>query len=130
MHIRSIAVTLMVCVCLGGKAFAQTPQLVFTVQAPEPSASGHVLETFVGVEERGLALWDGAVSDFGVGVAVSASRWVVRSITSMTALPVDRHERPTFQQIEAIRPLFATGALAVAAGAGIREDWDGTQLLL
>ena len=112
------------------KALAQTPPLVFTVAAPERTSSETTLQASAVVEERGLALWGGAASDFGVGVALSGPRWTIRSITSMTTLPIGSHDRPTFQQIEIVRPVFLTGSTSIAGGGGIRQEWDGTRVLI
>jgi len=111
-------------------ATAQTPQLVFTAAAPERTSPKPVLQASAVVEERGLALWSGTRSDFGVGVALASPRWTIRSISSMTSLPVESHARPTFQQIEIMRPMFAAGSLSVAAGGGLRQEWDGTRVLI
>jgi hypothetical protein len=111
-------------------AFAQAPQLVFTTAAPERTPSESVPQLSVPVEERGLRLWAGAASDFGVAVALSDAQWTVRSITSMVALPVNGHQRPTFQQIEVLRPSFSMGPVSVAGGGGIRQEWDGTRVLI
>ena len=48
----------------------------------------------------------------------------------MTTLPVDGHSRPTFQQVEVVRRLFSTGSMSVAGGGGIRQEWDGTRVLV
>ena len=128
--VRSGGLTFSLCFWTFGTAFAQAPPLVFTVATPERSRSETILQTSAVVEERGLALWGGATSDFGVGVALSSSRWTIRGITSMTTLPIDNHLRPTFQQVEAVRPVFSTGTSSIAAGGGIREQWDGTRVLI
>jgi hypothetical protein len=52
-------------------ALAQIPQLVFTVEVPQRTVSEAAVTSTV--EERGLTLWTGAASDFGVGVAISRS---------------------------------------------------------
>jgi len=111
-------------------AFAQTPQLVFTAAIPEPHPSEIVLRTTAVVEERGLALWGGSASDFGVAVSISSPRWTLRSITSLTTPPIDGRERPTFQQIEIVRPVLSIGSLNVAGGGGFRQEWDGTRVLI
>ena len=113
-------------------AFAQTPPLVFTftVSTPEATRSETILQASAVVEERGLALWSGAASDFGVGAAISGPKWMVRSITSMTTLRTENQHRPKFQQIEIIRPVWATGVTSVAAGGGLRQEWDGTRVLI
>src|SRR4029077_20862902 len=82
------------------------------------------------VEERGLALWSGTASDFGIGVDLRGPTWMVHSIPSMTMQPVGNHLHPTFQQIEIVRPLFVTASLSIAGGAGIRQEWDGTRVLI
>jgi hypothetical protein len=127
-RLTALALTL----CAGGvvTAFAQAPPLVFTVAVPEPTASEVHVRASAVVEERGLALWGGTSSDFGVGVDVAGRRWTVRSITSMTALAVGNHRYSTFQQIEIVRPLFATEAVSVAGGGGIRQEWDGSRVLI
>lgn len=112
------------------RAFAQVPQLVFTVTPTADAHPGTAAHVSAVVEERGLALWSGVSSDFGVGVTVSTPHWTVRSITSMTTLPFDRRDRPTFQQFEIVRPLFVSGPAVVAAGAGMRYEWDGTNVLV
>ena len=116
--------------CAATRTFAQAPPLVFTVTTPERAPSHTTLQTFAAVEERGLALWGGSATDFGVGVAISAPRWTIRSIASMTALPVDGHVRPTFQQVELVRPVLSGGAFTVAGGGGIRQDWDGSRVFI
>jgi hypothetical protein len=116
--------------CAAASASAQTPQLVFTVTTPERAPSPMTLQTFAAVEERGLALWGGSATDFGAGVAISMPRWTIRSISSMTAPPVDGYVRPTFQQVELVRPVFSTGSMAVAGGGGIRQEWDGTRVFI
>jgi hypothetical protein len=50
--------------------------------------------------------------------------------TSITTVPVGGHARPTFQQAEIVRPLFSIGRMSLAARGGIRQDWDGTRVLL
>jgi len=127
---RSAALTLTMAASAAVRASAQTPQLVFTVAAPEREPPHTSLQTFAAVEERGLALWGGSAADFGVGVAISTPRWTVRSISSMTRLPIDGHVRPTFQQIDIVRPVLSTGSIAVAGGGGIRQEWDGTRVFI
>jgi len=123
-----LAFTLSACTC--ANALAQAPPLVFTVGAPERTPSQTILQASAVIEERGLALWGGTVSDFGVAVALSSPRWTIRSITSITTLPVDNHPRPTFQQIEIGRPVFSAGSMSVVGGGGIRQEWDGTRVLI
>src|SRR5262252_1871129 len=107
-----------------GYAFGQPSQLVFTVAAPDQTVSQTSSQASAVVGERGLALWSGAKSDFGIGVALSDGRWTVRSVASMTALPLGGHNRPTFQQVEITRPLFWVGSMSVAGGGGVREEWN------
>jgi hypothetical protein len=128
--LRSAGLAFTLCACAIVKPFAQTPPLVFTVAAPEQTPSETILRASAVVEERGLALWGGTASDFGVGVSLSAPRWTIRSIASMTTLSVGGHDRPTFQQIEIVRTLFSSGSLSVAGGAGIRQEWDGTRVFI
>jgi len=116
--------------CAIESAFAQTPQLVFTAAVPEPHPSEIVLQTSAVVEERGLALWGGSASDFGVAVSISSPGWTLRSITSLTTPPIDGRERPTFQQIEIVRPVLSIGSLNVAGGGGFRQEWDGSRVLI
>jgi len=129
--LRTVAAACALCGPFAATAFAQTPALVFTAPVPGRTSAEPVMQSAAAVvEERGLALWSGTASDFGIGVALSGSRWTVRAITSMTALPiVGGYSKLTFQQIEAIRPLFAHGSTSVAGGGGVREEWDGTQVL-
>jgi len=128
--LRSAGLALTLCACAVVHALAQAPPLVFTVAVPEQTSSETILQASAVVEERGLALWGGTASDFGVGVTLSGPRWEIRSITGMTALPVGGHDRPTFQQIEIVRPVFSTRSMSVAGGGGIREEWDGTRVLI
>ena len=102
---RTAVLALALGACGIARAGAQAPPLVFTTAAPERS-SDTVLQASPVVEERGLALWGGTATDFGVGVAIAGERWSVRSIDSMVTLPIDGHSRPTFQQIEITRHLF------------------------
>lgn len=111
-------------------AAAQSPSLIFTTAAPERTSSEAVPLVSPVVEERGLALWGGTASDFGVGVSASSDQWTIRSIASMATLPIEGHDRPTFQQIEVVRPMFAAGSMSVAGGGGIRQEWDGTRVLI
>jgi hypothetical protein len=128
--LRSAGLTLTLCACALGNAFAQAPPLVFTMGPPERTPSKTILQTSAVVEERGLALWGGTAADFGVGVALSGPQWTIRSITSMTTLPFGSYGRPTFQQIEIVRPVFAGRSITVAGGGGIRQEWDGTRVLI
>ena len=97
---------------------------------PEGTSSQTVVQASAVVEERGLALWGGSVSDFGVGVAVSRPGWTVRSIASMTTVAMDGHARPMFEQIEIVRPVLSAGSFSVAGGGGVRQEWDGTERLI
>src|SRR5262245_15802322 len=92
-------------------AFAQTPQLIFTAPTPtsEASALRSVPQVSAVIEERGLALWSGSASDFGVGVTLSTPHWTVRSISSMTELPFDGRQRRSFQQLEIAHPVWSRG---------------------
>jgi hypothetical protein len=111
-------------------AIAQAPPLVFTVAVPERASSDATVRASAVVDERGLALWSGTASDFGIGVDLTGARWAVHSIASATKLPVGSHFRPTFQQVEAVRSLFFSESASVAAGGGIRQEWDGTRVLV
>src|SRR5215472_10211368 len=83
--------------CATSRSYAQdvpTP-LVFTVGVPDrtaPSTTTSHLST--AVEERGLEMWSGGAADFGVAVAASNSKWTLRSIASMTTVPVSGGFRP------------------------------------
>jgi hypothetical protein len=127
---RSASLVVVVSAAASVNAFAQAPPLVFTVAAPEPASAALTVSASPIVEERGLALWGGASSDFGVGVDVVGRGWTVRSIASMTRLPVGSDSRPTFQQVELLRPVLATASMSVAVGGGIRQEWDGTHVLI
>jgi len=131
--VRCLARSAALVVVIAGIApssFAQESPLVFTVAVPDRARSSPTLQLSAVVEERGLALWSGAASDFGVGVTLSTSRWTVRSVGSMTVLPVDGHARPTFQQFEVIRPVFSAGSTSIAGGGGVRQEWDGTSVIV
>jgi hypothetical protein len=75
-------------------------------------------------------LWGGSSSDFGVGVDVTSRRWAVRGMTSMTTRLVGSDRRPSFQQVEILRPLFSIRSTSLAGGGGIRQEWDGTRVLI
>jgi hypothetical protein len=127
---RSVA---LMCALSGGfgvQAMAQVLPLVFTVPLPERTPSEPTPQLSVLVEERGLALWSGTATDFGIGTTLAGSYGTVRSVMSSRFLPVGDHARPTFQQIEVIRPLLSIGATTLAGGGGIRQEWDGTQVLI
>jgi hypothetical protein len=127
---RYAALVLVLCGIAVVDTLAQAPPLVFTVAVPERTSSETTVRASPVVAERGLALWRGASSDFGTGVDLAGAGWTIRSITSMRALPVGSHLHPTFQQIEAVRLLFSTGSTSVAGGGGIRQEWDGTRVLI
>jgi hypothetical protein len=137
-HLKSRdAVLLLVCtvVALFGAlsvpdAAAQSTSLVFTVPVPERDAGRAVGESLPVIEERGLALWAGTASDFGVGATLSAPKWTLRSAVSMTTLPIDGHRRSTFQQVEFDRSLLSTSVVSIAGAGGIRQEWDGTRVLI
>ena len=103
---------------------------MFTAAAPERASAETTVYRSAVVDERGLALWAGTESDFGVGVDVVGRPWTVRSTTSMTTLPIDGVRRPTFQQVELLRPLFSVNSASVAGGGGIRQEWDGSPVLI
>jgi hypothetical protein len=129
--LRTAGLILALGACATVNAAAQDrPPLVFTAASPDRTSPDTALQASAVVEERGLALWSGTASDFGVGVTLSTSGWAVRSIASMVALPFDKHERLTFQQLEIVRPIFSTGSASVAGGGGIRQEWDGTRVLI
>jgi len=127
--LRLAALSVVFCGCIAVNSSGQTPQLVFTAPAPEQNPRPGPQISPV-VQERGLALWAGTASDFGVGVTLSGSRAAVQSITSMTEVTVDGRDRPTFQQIEIVRSVVSRGSLSIAGGGGIREQWDGTRVLI
>lgn len=118
------------CAAASVDVFAQVPPLVFTTPAPEPTKTGIAVYASPVIDERGLALWGGASSDFGVGVDLVGRNWAVRSIASMTKLPVGHDSRPTFQQVELLRPVLTTTSASVAVGGGVRQEWDGTRVLI
>ena len=128
LRLAGLALTLWI--CAAASALAQAPPLVFTVGAPERTRSETVRQASTAIEERGLALWGGTAFDFGIGVSVSSPRWTIRSITSITMLPSGSDSRPAFQQIEIVRPVLSAGSIAVAGGGGIRQEWDGTRVLV
>jgi hypothetical protein len=127
--VRSAALVIGLSSSFISNASAQELQLVFTPAIPELAARAAAPAAAV-VEERGLALWAGFASDFGVGVTVSGSGWTVRSIASMTVLPIDGHQRPTFQQVDVVRRVFSSRLLSIAGGGGVRQEWDGTSILV
>jgi hypothetical protein len=128
--VRLAGLTLTLCAGAAGHAWAQGLPLVFTVAAPERTSSEIILRTSAVVEERGLALWSGTAMDFGTGAALSSPHWTIRAITALRTLPFAGQARPTFEQIEIVRPLFAAGSISVAGGGGIRQEWDGTTVII
>jgi hypothetical protein len=128
--LRAAITLVLLLACALPPAFAQAPPLVFTADVPEFASADPAGQAAAVVEERGLALWGGAAADFGVGASLSSARWTLRSITSLTAVPVGTHARPTFQQIEITRPVFSLHAVSVAGGGGVRQEWDGTRVLI
>jgi hypothetical protein len=128
--LRFAAAVLALLACVIVHVSAQAPQLVFTVPVPAQTPSEGRLQSSTAVEERGLALWAGTASDFGVGASFSGPRWTLRSITSMTALPVGNNARPTFQQVEVVRSIFSIGSTSLAGGGGVRQEWDGTRVFI
>jgi hypothetical protein len=127
--LRTLLAVCAMCASAAAPAAGQEPQLVFTVAAPEsaPAADTHVRASAV-VAERGLALWGGSSSDFGLGVDVAARGWMVSSIESVGLLPLGSNQRPNFQQLEVVHPLFSNASSSIAAGGGVREEWDGTRV--
>jgi hypothetical protein len=128
--VRCAGILLILTACIAPRARAQTPQLVFTTAVPEALTSNGTVQSSPVIEERALALWAGESSGFGVGVAVSSGAWSIRSIASMTVEPIDGRARPTFQQVDVVRHFFSKGFASFAAGGGIRQDVDGTQVLI
>jgi hypothetical protein len=129
--VRSTVIVALVSATAPAGVAAQAPPLVFTVAAPPAPVSSAVdVHASAIVAERGLALWRGAASDFGLGVDLIGARWTIHSIASMNVLPIDHHPRPTFAQVEVVRPLVFGGSTSVAAGGGVREQWDGTQVVV
>ena len=127
--VRLAAPVLAVWMALAATAAGQTPPLVFTAAPPARDSSSADVHAAPVVAERGLAMWEGA-ADFGLGVDMQSARWTVRSVASLYAIPLGGHPRPTFQQVELLRPVLTRSSASVAAGGGIREEWDGTRVLL
>ena len=127
---QSVLLAVALCVVVPAGAIAQAPPLVFTAAAPDPASTETAVLRSAVVDERGLALWAGTESDFGVGVDVVGRRWTVRSSTSMTTLPIDGVRRPTFQQVELLRPLYSSKSASIAGGGGVRQEWDGSPVLI
>ena len=130
--LRPTALACALAVSAAVNASAQAPPLVFTLAAPEPerlAADVHI-HASAAVAERGLALWSGSSSDFGIGIDVNGRRWMVHSTTNITLLPIGREPRPTFQQLEIARKLFSTATASVAGGGGVRQESDGTRAVI
>src|ERR1043165_1011368 len=102
--LRCLSIVIVIAAAGGGSASAQTPPLVFTAPLPDasPSQPSISIRSSVVVEERGLALWSGAASDFGTGVEVSTRTWTIRSVASMRTLLIADHLHPTFEQVEIV----------------------------
>jgi hypothetical protein len=128
--VRCAGFALSLAVSVTARAVAQTPPLVFTTAMPEASSSNLNVQSSAVIEERALALWSGETSDLGVGVALSSGRWSVRSVTSITTLPIDGRSRPTFQQVDVVRHVFSKGSASLAGGGGLRQQVDGTRVLI
>lgn len=111
-------------------SFAQAPPLVFTVGVPSHATSGGDAQVYTAIEERGLGLLQGHSADLGVGVDARAGRFVVRTTTSLTALPGSGWPYSTFEQVELVLPVIDRARLGVGAGAGLRREIDGTQVLV
>jgi hypothetical protein len=126
----ALAVVCVLSFAVGAHAQGQAPQLIFTASSPTPSNSTSVVDASAVVEERGLALWAGATSDFGIGVMASTPHWAVRSVRGMTDLPIDGRSRPAFEQLEIARPLWSRGSATFAAGGGVRQEWDRPPVLI
>lgn len=127
---RSILLTVLVFVSLTSSAFPQALPLIFTFGVPERATASATFRVATEVDERALPLWSGNQTDLGAGVSLGGPRWTVRSMTSLTTVPIDHHDRPAFQQVDVVRPLVAAASLSVAGGGGVRQTWDGTQVLL
>jgi len=54
----------------------------------------------------------------------------MRGMSAMTTSRIDDRERPAFYQFELLHPVFSTGSLSIAAGGGVREEWDGRRVFL
>jgi len=130
--LRAAGCGLLLLACTASHAVAQNApsRLVFTVGVPDSASSQPALNVSMAVEERGLAMWSGSVSDFGVAVEVTQSNWTLRGLTGMTTLPIDGQLRPNLRQFEIVRNVYATRSFSVAGGGGIREEWDGTRTLI
>jgi hypothetical protein len=129
-YLRRVTLVLVLILLFALTARAQAPQLIFTTPLPERPLATPLVETSVVVEERALALWGGATDNFGTGVTVSSSHWTLRSVLGMTDVRIDGSPRPTFQQIELARPVWSRGSTTVAAGGGVRQEWDGAPVFI
>jgi hypothetical protein len=115
---------------LSRTSLAQPPQLVFTAPLPDETSHAADIRLSPVVEERGLALWAGSATDFGAGVTLPSARWAVRGVSAMTTSRIDDRERPAFYQFELLHPVFSSGSFSIAAGGGVREEWDGRRVFL
>jgi hypothetical protein len=129
-HTRFAALVVLLSSLPAARSSAQTPQLVFTAAIPDQPRADVAIQASAVVEERGLAMWGGTAPDFGVGTSVSTHGWTVRSVESLTILPIGAGGRPTFDQIDVVRPLFSRGSIAVAGGGGFRQEYDGSEVLI
>jgi len=57
LRFAGLIITMWVCTC--AYAFAQAPQLVFTVAPPEQPQPNAVPQASAAIEERALAMWSG-----------------------------------------------------------------------
>jgi hypothetical protein len=128
--VRIAAAVVAVVTGYAATASAQTPNLVFTSALPEARPRVPSTQAFAVVEERGLAMWSGTTADFGVGISVTTPAWTIRSISSITSLPLGPNRRAMFEQLDVVRPLISTTSVSLAAGGGIRQEWDGTRVLI
>ena len=128
--LRSAGVACTLCACASVDASAQTPPFVFTMTTPVRTSSETTLQGPAVVEERGIALWDGAASDFGLGVARSGALGTIRSITV-----VRRRSRsaaivgPCFNKSKSYDP-FIRPLPCPSPAAGPREEWDAYRVLI
>jgi hypothetical protein len=128
---RRVTLVLGIVLSFALSAHAQGTAPPFIVTAsPDPSARVAATNGSATVEELGLTLLSGSTSGIGVGATVPTSGWTVRSIRSLTELPIDGRSRPTFEQAEAMRPLWSRGSTIVAAAGGVRQQWDGAPALI
>jgi hypothetical protein len=92
---------LLLLACTASHAVAQNApsRLVFTVGVPDSASSQPALHVSMAVEERGLAMWSGSVSDFGVAVEIMQSKWTLRGLTGTTTLPIDQVPPAQFNRV-------------------------------